>query len=77
MIGRPRRGQAYAFVDLGWVQETLFVDERKTTREHLLQGFGLGLRSPLAIGSIDLALGFAEELSFETGKLHIALIQSF
>jgi outer membrane protein assembly factor BamA len=77
VIGQPRRGQAYAFVDLGWVQETLFVDERKTTREHLLRGFGLGLRSPLAIGSIDLALGFAEELSFETGKLHIALIQSF
>jgi outer membrane protein assembly factor BamA len=76
-IGPPRRGQAYAFVDLGWVKETLFVDERRTSQEHFLHGFGLGLRSPLAIGFIDLSLGFAEELSFDAGKLHIALVQEF
>lgn len=77
VIGQPRRGQAYAFLDLGWVQETLFLEERKTRRERTLRGFGMGLRSPLAIGSIDLSLGFSEELSFDSGKLHIALVQEF
>jgi hypothetical protein len=46
-------------------------------QENQLTGFGLGLRTPSALGHVDLSLGFADELTFDEGKLHVALIQRF
>ena len=53
------------------------VDGVNVTEENLLTGFGLGVRAPTALGAIDLSLGFADELTFDEGRLHVALIQTF
>jgi outer membrane protein assembly factor BamA len=76
-LGEPRGGRAYVFGDLGWIQSRRELDGGIRTSEDWLSGFGLGLRSPLAFGAIDLSLAFAEEIRFETGKLHLKLIQEF
>lgn len=76
-FGRARRAQAYAFVDTGWVRETRRVDERLEVRETWLNSFGLGLRAPVAVGDLDVSLGFPGTLGFEEGKLHVALDQRF
>jgi hemolysin activation/secretion protein len=76
-LGEPRGGRAYVFGDLGWIQSRRALDDGISRREDWLSGFGLGLRSPLALGAIDLSLAFAEEIRFETGKLHLKLIQEF
>ncbi len=77
VIGPARRGQAYLFVDAGWVRTTSEDAGATSVQEHQLTGFGLGLRAPTALGAIDLSLGFAEELNFDEGKLHVALVQRF
>lgn len=77
VFGPPRRGQAYLFLDGGWVQATSAVDGVNSTREDRLSGFGLGVRAPTALGAIDLSLGFADEFNFDQGKLHVALVQAF
>jgi outer membrane protein assembly factor BamA len=76
-LGEPSGGRAYLFGDLGWIQSRSELDGNIHTREDWLSGFGLGLRSPLAVGALDLSLAFAEEIRFETGKLHLKLIQEF
>lgn len=76
-LGSPGGGRAYAFLDLGWVREHRdFLDEVVVSEQDLL-GFGLGLRSPSAFGSLDLSLGFAEKPTYANGKLHIRLVQQF
>lgn len=77
VFGPAGRGQAYVFVDEGWVKTTSEVGGVNVTEENLLTGFGLGLRAPTALGAIDLSLGFADELTFDEGRLHVALIQTF
>lgn len=77
ILGPARGGQAYGFVDVGWVQGTVAADGRNLTRERWLHGFGLGVRSPTALGAIDLSLGFAEGLGLDTGKLHLVLARTF
>jgi outer membrane protein assembly factor BamA len=77
VFGPARRGQAYLFFDYGWVRTTSEEAGIKRVDEHLLSGFGLGVRAPTALGAIDLSLGFADELNFDEGKLHVALVQHF
>jgi outer membrane protein assembly factor BamA len=77
VFGPPRRGQAYLFFDYGWVRTTSEEADVKRVDEHLLSGFGLGVRAPTTLGAIDLSLGFADELNFDEGKLHVALVQHF
>lgn len=77
VLGPARGGQAYAFVDAGWVQSTTEVEERRSKRERWLSGFGLGVRSPTALGAIDLSLGFAERVGLDAGKLHLVLARTF
>jgi outer membrane protein insertion porin family len=77
VFGPAGRGQAYLFVDEGWVKTTSEVDGVTVSEENLLTGFGLGVRAPTALGAIDLSLGFADELNFDEGKLHVSLIQTF
>lgn len=76
-FGHAEGGRAYLFGDLGWIQTPRPVGAEVEMSEQWLRGFGLGLRSPLAIGAMDLSLAFAEEIRFETGKLHLKLIQEF
>jgi hypothetical protein len=77
VLGPARGGQGYAFYDLGWLRQTRSLENKVDTREIWLHGFGLGLRSPLAVGSVDLSLGFSDQLSFDAGKLHLSLVQDF
>jgi outer membrane protein assembly factor BamA len=77
VFGPAGRGQAYLFFDAGWVRTTSEVDGVTGSEENRLTGFGLGVRAPTALGSIDLSLGFADELNFDDGKLHVALVQAF
>ena len=73
VLGPPRAGQGFAFVDVGWVRATTPAG----TDESWLQGFGAGLRSPTTLGAIDLSLGFAERIGFDAGKLHLVLVRTF
>lgn len=77
VFGPPRRGQAYLFLDAGWVRTTSEVAGVNVVDENQLTGFGLGLRSPTVLGALDLSLGFADELNFDEGKIHVALVQRF
>lgn len=77
VFGPAGRGQAYLFLDGGWVKTTSEVAGVTTAEENRLTGFGLGVRAPTALGAIDLSLGFADKLNFDEGKLHVALIQAF
>jgi outer membrane protein insertion porin family len=77
LLGRAGRGQGYIFYDLGWVRETREESDGLRRTETWLHGFGLGLRSPTLLGSIDVSVGFGGELSYDAGLLHLALTQSF
>jgi outer membrane protein assembly factor BamA len=77
VFGPAGRGQAYLFLDAGWVRTTSDPEGILRVEENRLTGFGLGLRTPSALGYVDLSLGFADELTFDEGKLHVALIQRF
>ena len=77
VLGPSGAGQAYAFVDLGWVRQTQTGPDGEATDEQWLQGFGLGLRSPTTLGALDLSLGFAESLGLGSGKLHLRLVRAF
>ena len=77
VFGPAQRGQAYLFFDYGWVRTTSEDAGVNRVDEHVLSGFGLGIRAPTALGAINLSLGFAEKLNFDEGKLHVALVQHF
>jgi outer membrane protein assembly factor BamA len=77
VVGPARRGQAYLFLDAGWARNTREEAGVNVATEERLLGFGLGVRAPTALGAIDLSLGFADELNFDQGKLHVALVQAF
>ncbi len=77
VIGAARRGQAYLFYDLGWARETRLLEQLRSERQGWLHGFGMGLRSPVAVGALDLSLGFAERFDFDGAKLHLSLSQEF
>ena len=77
VFGPARRGQAYVFFDYGWVRTTSEDAGVTQVDEHLLSGFGLGIRASTTLGAIDLSLGFADDLNFDEGKLHVALVQRF
>jgi hypothetical protein len=40
-------------------------------------GFGVGLRTAMAAGLIDLAVGFPGNITFDTAKLHVSLVGAF
>lgn len=77
VLGPPRWGQAYVFLDAGWVRNTSDASGLTVATEDRLSGFGVGVRAPTALGAIDLSLGFADELNFDQGKLHVSLVQTF
>jgi hemolysin activation/secretion protein len=79
VLGPQGRGQVYAFYDLGWVRRTAPAGAEGTLvrRDRWLHGFGLGLRTPSAAGWVDLSVGFADQLTFDAGKIHLALVQGF
>lgn len=77
VVGPARQGQAYLFLDGGWVRTTSEVAGVSSAVEHRLSGYGLGVRAPTALGAIDLGLGFADRLNFDEGKIHVALVQQF
>lgn len=79
VLGPHRGGQVYAFYDVGWVRRTAPAPGQAALQrvETWLHGFGLGLRTPSAAGWVDLSIGFADRLSFDAGKIHLALVQGF
>ncbi len=77
VLGPARSGQAYLFSDVGWIRETQESEAGLQAVERWLFGFGVGLRSPTKAGALDLSIGFAERVSLDRGKLHLALTQEF
>ena len=77
VFGPARGGQAYGFLDVGWVQTSVTDEDVLRRDERWLRGFGLGVRSPTALGALDLSLGFAERFGFDAGKLHLVLSRTF
>jgi outer membrane protein assembly factor BamA len=77
VIGASRRGQAYLFYDVGWARESRLVEQQLRESQIGLHGFGIGLRSPMAVGALDLSIGFAERFQFDGAKLHLSLSQDF
>lgn len=73
VLGPAGGGQGFVFYDAGWVRTT----GETSASENRLRGFGVGLRSPTALGSVDLSLGFAERIGFDAGKLHLVLVRGF
>jgi len=77
VMGKARKGNVYAFYDLGFIRETVLEEGRLRAEESWIRGFGVGLRTPAPFGRIDLSLGFPGALSFSEGLIHIALINEF
>ncbi len=78
-LGSARRSRVYTFVDVGYFEfsvqdpETQVVSPRDGTE----LGYGLGLRTAVAAGRIDLAVGFPGNVTFDTAKLHVSLVGAF
>jgi len=78
-LGRARRSRVYTFVDVGYFEFSVQDPESGAVgrRDGSDLGFGAGLRTALAAGVVDLAVGFPGDVNFETAKLHVSLVGAF
>lgn len=78
-LGRARRSRVYTFVDVGYFEFSVQDPQSGTVvrRDGSELGFGAGLRTALAAGVVDLAVGFPGDVNFETAKLHVSLVGAF
>lgn len=78
-LGRARRSRVYTFVDVGYSEWSVQDPQtREVTRRDVNElGFGAGLRTAMAAGVVDLAVGFPGGIDFETAKLHVSLVGAF
>jgi outer membrane protein assembly factor BamA len=78
-LGPARRSRVYTFVDVGYFEFS--VEDPQTaqveSRDGSELGFGAGLRTAMAAGVIDLAVGFPGNITFDTAKLHVSLVGAF
>ena len=77
VLGPARKGNMYAFYDLGYIRQTIDVAGRLQKEENWIRGFGMGLRTPAPFGRLDLSLGFPGTLSFSQGVIHLSMINEF
>ena len=73
-LGPPDRSRVYAFLDLGYVRLYRVGEGQVVSRP---RGFGLGLWTRAAAGTVALAVGFPGTVRFDDAKLHVTLLQGF
>lgn len=80
-LGRAHRSRVYTFVDVGYFEFSVRVEDAERTlletRSGTNLGFGLGLVTAAAAGELNLAVGFPGDVDFATAKLHVSLLGNF